>query len=501
MMTDMVQASALAAPPLTPSSSYTVVAATASDVSAAMKLVRQAKDVFPFLPGVIYEKAAADGELLICRNGVGPVGALHFHHRRDGITTVHEIVVSPSARDRGIGRLLMDALEREAQARGQKRLRLKCPVDQPANGFYSRVGFDRTGMEPSRTRHVAVWERAVPPREQVRRGEWDFYASLTAGPSDIRRLVRKYYEGYAAAEVPVPHHPFQRLIFTPLFAPEGTTELFRELRSEAPALERTKIPYALPTPTVMCDSGGYQVQMGKMTYEELCYRLRGLYASLTWGDYYVLPDHVPTSSDSDAEAAAKASDTLAVGENFLAWFPERREKFVGVVHGRTESEMRRGARHWADLGVRYIAFGSFGTSGPSGSVNLVNGKSIALLSALSEEAHNYSQKIHIFGIGNPGYLKRFSKGELQIDSFDSAGWWKMAGFGYVLQNEKFYNICGRGRATKSLSELERDFTVGDHSCPFCSQATDLRTNRWKRVLHNLASYTEMVTDSYGNQAI
>jgi GNAT superfamily N-acetyltransferase len=495
MMTDLVHPTDLAPPPTSPSNSYTVVTATVSDVPLAMKLVRQAKDVFPFLPGVIYEKAAADGELIICRNGVGPVGVLHFHHRRDGITTVHELVVSPHARGRGIGRLLMGTLEQAAQARGQKRLRLKCPVDQPANGFYSRFGFDRTGMEASRTRHVAIWERKIAPVGQSRKGEWEFYASLTAGVSDIRRLARKYYEGYALTGVPVPHHPFQRLIFTPLFASESTTELFRELRSEVPSMERTKIPYSLPKPIVMCDSGGYQVQMGKMTYEELCYRLRGLYASLTWGDYYVLPDHVPTSSDSDAEASKKASDTLAVGENFLAWFPERRDKFVGVVHGRTESEMRRGARHWADLGVRYIAFGSFGTAGPSGSVNLVNAKSISLLSALSEEAQKFNQKIHIFGIGNPGYLKRFSKGQVQIDSFDSAGWWKMAVFGYVLQNEKFYNICGRGRSTKPLVDVEHDFKVGNHSCPFCSEATDLRTNRWKRILHNLASYTEMVTEA------
>jgi predicted GNAT family acetyltransferase len=454
--------------------------------------------VFPFLPGVIYEKAASEGELLICRNGTtGAMGALHFHHRRDGVTTVHEIVVTPTARGRGIGRMLLDALEAAARERGQKRLRLKCPVDQPANGFYSRVGFCRTGVEASHTRHVAVWERPILPLARSR-GDWEFFASLTAGPSDVRRLMRKYYEGYAEAGIPVPRHPFQRIIFTPLFCPEGTREIFRALREgDTDTGARTRIPFALPTPTVMCDSGGYQVQMGRMTYEELCFRLREMYGALTWGDYYVLPDHVPTSSDSDAEARAKASDTLAVGENFLSWFPDRRERFVGVVHGRSEAEMRRGARHWADLGVRYIAFGSFGTSGPSGSVNLVNGKSIELLTALSEEAHAHGQRVHIFGIGNPGYLGRFSDGEVLIDSFDSAGWWKMAGFGYVLQDAKFYNICGKGRSTKTLSELERDFIFGNHTCPFCSSVEMLRSSRWSRVLHNLACYTETITDSYG----
>ena len=116
----------------------------------------------------------------------------------------------------------------------------------------------------------------------------------------------------------------------------------------------------------MCDSGGYQVQMGKMTFDELAHRLRGLYEAEDWADYYVLPDHVPHSTDNVKQVESKVSETLSTGELFLSRFPERREKFMGVVHGRTEAQIRAGAAHWANLGVRYIGFGSFGTSGPNG---------------------------------------------------------------------------------------------------------------------------------------
>jgi len=477
-----------------------IVGANATDAATAMRLVRQAKTVFPFLPGAVYDKAIQNSELFLCLHGDDPVGALHFHHRRDRTTTVHELIVAPSCRGRGVGRLLLDALARAAGERGQTRLRLKCPENEPANGFYSRVGFRRTGMEQSRTRHVAVWERPVTVAEggedDLKPG-WQFYASLTAPASDIRRLVRKYYEGYAAWGQEPPFHPFRRLIFTPLFSSPATIELFRELAKASPDPLVTRLgDIRLPRPTVICDSGGYQVQMGKMTFDELTSRLRGLYAEQDWADYYVLPDHVPHSTDSDAQVAVKVDETFAAGELFLARLPERRQKFLGVVHGRTEKQMREGAKRWADLGVGYIGFGSFGTGGPDGSVNLVSHKSVALLSELSGAAKANRQKIHVFGIGNAGYLKKFAVKGVAIESFDSAGWWKMAGFGYVLQQDRFDNLCSKGRMTKTLAEIEESFLVSGHRCPFCNDVMSLRLKRWDRIMHNLSCYGEIAMRNY-----
>jgi hypothetical protein len=309
-------------------------------------------------------------------------------------------------------------------------------------------------------------------------------------------LIRRYYQGYEAVGREPRYHPFRRIIFTPLFTPPRAVQLFRELASENPDPSVTLMPELtagrIPRPTLMFDSGGYQVQMGKMTYDELCGRLRRLYDEERWGDYYVLPDHVPTSGDSDRQASEKASETLAQGELFLDWFPERRENFIGVVHGRTEDEMRRGAARWRDLGVSYIAFGSFGTSGPNGSVNMVSQRSISLLQALSASAREYAQRIHIFGIGNPGYIAKFQANGADAISFDSSGWWKMAGFGYVLHERKFVNICSKGRMTKTLASLEEDMPQSEHSCPFCADIPMLRAERQQRVLHNISYYAEVV---------
>ena len=171
---------------------YSVITATeAEQAKSAMRLVRQAKNVFPFLPGAVYEKAVQNNELLLChdRRDETLVGLLHFHHRRDAITTVHEILVVPRLRGRGIGRRLLDALSSAAREKGQKKLRLKCPDDQPANGFYARVGFQRTGMEPSRKRHVAVWERPLPPQETA--------------PRQTRLAVLRLLDGGAERHSPV----------------------------------------------------------------------------------------------------------------------------------------------------------------------------------------------------------------------------------------------------------------------------------------------------------
>ena len=107
------------------------------DAEAMSALCRKSKDVFPFLPRAVFMKAAEAEELIICRDFDSVVGGLHFHHRKDGVTTLHEIVVVQERRGQGVGRALLMALEECAHKAGQKRIRLKCPTDQPANGSLS----------------------------------------------------------------------------------------------------------------------------------------------------------------------------------------------------------------------------------------------------------------------------------------------------------------------------------------------------------------------------
>lgn len=318
---------------------------------------------------------------------------------------------------------------------------------------------------------------------------WQFYASMTNEASSVRGLLRRYYQGWAEAGQEAPHHPLERVIFTPLFTQSRARELFRSL-----ARGTHDLPFFLPRPTYMFDSGGYQVQMGRMSYEDLCTQLRVLYEQETWADWYVLPDHVPLSSDPDDVARRKAEETLAVGSLFLQWFPERRDRFIGAVIGRTAGDLERCAHAWHSMGVRYLAFGSFGTSGPSGSVNMMSSRSVRLLAALAQVAQENGQKIHVFGIGSPQWVSRLHTNGVYAHSFDSSNWWKMAGYGYVFAGGRTHRICPTRRQSSTVEIVEESNKHTGHYCPFCQDARHLRDNRWARVLHNLCFFLEVTAN-------
>ncbi len=74
-------------------------------------------------------------------------GFLHFHHRQDQISTLYHLCVEPEQQRRGFGSQLIEAWEKLARENGITTLRLKCPIDLQANGFYARLGFKRVGID------------------------------------------------------------------------------------------------------------------------------------------------------------------------------------------------------------------------------------------------------------------------------------------------------------------------------------------------------------------
>ena len=317
---------------------------------------------------------------------------------------------------------------------------------------------------------------------------WALYVGLTTDATTVRNLVRRFYTAF---DLNPPLNPFERVIVSPLMTSNATLDLIRLWRQG-----QSPFPFPIePISSVIFDSGGYQVQTGRLTFAELCERLRKLYAEHSFADLYVLPDFPILSSDSDAEVQRKIDATLAATEKFLPLLPDT-SKAIGVVHARTPSQVRNAVNQYSKLGITYIGFGSFGTSGKDKSVNLLSYRAIALLKTLQAEALSRSMRFHIFGIGNPSCLIRLALSGIKPTSVDSSSWFKSGGFGAVfLPLYRQAHVSLRQAKGWRFTDADRFRQICDlvgHSCPFCRNPTELQHSRWNRILHNLTVTVETV---------
>jgi N-acetylglutamate synthase-like GNAT family acetyltransferase len=445
------------------------------DVEAVKRLTDENRGAFGFVVRASLEERVRKGGLLVAEQQRALVGFVSFHHRRDGWTTIHELCTRAENRKRGVGRALVQQVEQEALHKRQNGVRLKCPLDLPANGFYARLGFTRVGIEEGKRRPLAIWEKQLPQSARPDAHAPNFFLTLTHNASEIRQILRLWRD---SAD---PRNPFAHVIFTPLFSRPSAINLIRHMKEEQGSV-------------IMFDSGGYQVQMGKASYEELFDRLLRFYRENSWADWYVLPDHVPCSTDSEREVEFKVRDSIDFARLFIRMMPDDFvAKAVGVVHGRTANQVRRCIDAYAEMGIRYVGFGSFGTSGPNGTINLISQHSLRLLRLVQTLTHEHGTRVHIFGIGSPSHLIRLAEANITPASLDSAGWWKAGGFGDV-----FFSDGSRLSVSRTVSkngtvkgiEQHRRRTV--HSCQFCEQPRDLKRHRMMRVMHNLTVLLETV---------
>jgi ribosomal protein S18 acetylase RimI-like enzyme len=106
-------------------------------------------------------RAAKHGRLLIAAIGSEVIGFLNFWFRRDSAVTIYAICVASKYRRRGVGRTLLDELDRLAHGAGMNVVRLKCPIGEGANLFYARTGFMWTGVTDGKRRQLNVWEKSI----------------------------------------------------------------------------------------------------------------------------------------------------------------------------------------------------------------------------------------------------------------------------------------------------------------------------------------------------
>lgn len=136
----------------------TLALATVADVAAVDRVwypFRNGKQPqLDFVPLPKLREAAAKGELIVAWCDGQIVGFVYFHTRRDGLTKLFDIAVSPDYQGRGIGRMLLYSVPCPFQ--------LKTTQDNAAaNRFYRQAGMSLIGTEQSTKRLLNVYEMRV----------------------------------------------------------------------------------------------------------------------------------------------------------------------------------------------------------------------------------------------------------------------------------------------------------------------------------------------------
>jgi len=451
----------------------TIRLAEHKDIIAVKKIADENRSSLGFILRSTIEKQIENRELLVCEHNNEVVGFISFHSRLDGWVTIYDLCIEKLYRGKGFGKKLVEIVEEQAYKEGQIGIRLKCPIDLPANDFYAHIGFKKVNVEKGKKRSINIWEKEINKvryhsqsySSAVIIGPFTFFLTLTHTPWEIKEMMRLWRDSGDN------RNPFSHIIFTPLFSSQGTTRMMFGMKSEHNSV-------------IMFDSGGYQVQMGKVSYEELCRELLEFYDKNRWADLYVLPDYVPLSTDSTEEVELKIRRTIGYAQYFIEKMWEGfKERAIGVVHGRTKEQICYCIDRYKELGIKYIGFGSFGTSGPEGSINLISRRSLDLLSYIEWLTHKYSLSLHTFGIGSPNYLMRLIDNGIKPTSFDSAGWYKAGAFGRI-----FFPFGKQLHITRidnySIS-IEHEKNRTRHECTFCKRAEELKESRTMRIMHNL----------------
>lgn len=465
-------------------SGLTVRSALPQDIDGVKVIADQNRAELGFHTRQSFIESVAKAELLVAIFDGQLAGFLRFHYTRAGHATLREVATAGSLRGRGIGRALVLALVKAARQVGATSIHLSCPVELPANEFYSSLGFRRPHRrsKAGKTRPLYLWELPLRTARPLA-----FVASVTNAPNDLRNLIPLWEKEGTGPR------PFEHCIVTPLFIEPRTLSYVCHMR------EKWDV-------RIWFDSGGFFVQQGKIRYEDLFSRLLDFYRAHDWAAAYVLPDYVPTSKNSPVEVEERVRVTAAEGAKFQKRLPEAiRTKTLGVLQGHDPKHLRVCLESYITAGVRQLGFGSFDTGGGNGEINLLTREATLRLDAVREllgeanEAGRFDAGIglHLFGVGSPNLVARFA--EYGTNSFDSSGWMRTAGYGNVyLPFQGRRNIthgasavtCGPGLSAREFYTLCEQT---GHDCPFCADYRRLQANRYVRMWHNAIVFGEMTS--------
>ncbi len=479
----------------------TIRPARVEDVFGVKTLADQHKVELGFIRKSILYKAQEKGWLLVAVKNEEVIGFANFRIRQDNNATLYDIVVDKPYRKQNIGKRLIQRLTWLVNVASGEHIRLKCPQSLPANAFYEKLQFIHIESETGKKRPLNVWHYSLPslPRtfEFYENGtgflynaperSLHFYASATIAPGEIRKIY-EFWHTYAH-DFHWPRgkpNPFQRLLISPVLASPSTLAFVRELKRIG------------ETEEVMFDSGGYFVQKGDITYNELYAKLLEIYHTEDWADIYILPDNPPLSKDSLSTAEDKIRQTVDGSVSFTYQLPsEIRKKVMPVIHAKRPFHLDYCLQNYEPLITesKRIGFGSFATSGATNSINRINEDVLGLLNGLTLQLVN-GTNLHSFGIATPPAILCLAK--VGVRTFDSNGWMRTGGYGKIFFPYTFGKMidCNtRGYARIHKRDLEPLKLGTGHRCPFCVSFDELsdRNGRWFRIMHNLIVMAELET--------
>lgn len=135
-----------------------ILPVTPDDKAAILALFALDKKIWPSGVGQNWywywrEHSTKEDWVKVVDDGGNLVGSAHWSTRRDGTRNLKDIIVHPSARGRGIGRMLVEHIQKNRTLEPVQfyRIILKTDHDSDANAFYQRLGFVKGDTLPSKS--------------------------------------------------------------------------------------------------------------------------------------------------------------------------------------------------------------------------------------------------------------------------------------------------------------------------------------------------------------
>jgi len=126
--------------------------ASEHDLTDIKRIANQNREFIGFVMKVALMEAIQKKSLLVFENSTGVVGFVHYHPRKDGWHTVHELAVSKSIQGQRVGQQLFDSVPLP--------IRLKTTEDNVnALKFYAKNGMNIVRIENGKKRKLAVLEK------------------------------------------------------------------------------------------------------------------------------------------------------------------------------------------------------------------------------------------------------------------------------------------------------------------------------------------------------